>query len=885
MSIRHLHTLLQPTDIVVVGGSIRRGSLGTKVLDNLLAGHFPGRITVVNPNPGFREGVHWLKSVDELDEAPALAVIVTPADAVPAIIDGLGRRGTRVAVVISAATHHDQRQAMLEAASAHDMRLIGPNCLGVLLPHLHLHASFAARRPLPGRLAFLSQSGALVTAMIEWAADKRVGFSALISMGDMADVDTGDLVDLYAADPNTHAILLYLEGVTDAAKLLSAARAATRVKPVIAIKAGRSQAGAGAARTHSGALAGAYDVCAAALARAGVIVVDSLTDLFDAAQVVTAYRPARCENLAVVTNGGGAGVLAADALARTGGAFAALEPQTIERLDPHLPRGWSRANPIDVVGDARAERFGMATAAALADPGVDALLVIHCPTAVETGTEIATAVLKAVADQRHAGAKPVIGCWLGTSNATSVRGQFELAGVPLFDNLDDAVRGFGYLRQATLGRQAVLRAPASVTLSEHNRELARTNIQWARADGRTMLTAAEARALLAAYGVAMVPARYAQTASAVAAACRDLQPPFAVAIVSPDLPHKSDVGGIAINLPDANAATAAAEAMARRIAHEHPGAVLNGFDVTAMVRPAHATELLVGLADDPVFGPIITVGAGGVAVEVMADRALELPPLDDQLARAMIARTRVSRLLAGYRNVPAADLDAVVRVLNAVSAIACDLPDVVELDINPLVVHADGAVAIDCRIRISEQPRQSRLAIRPVPIEWAAELTTRDGVALHVRPVVPTDEAALADFFTHLAPEDLRFRFLTSLREVDRDRLVSMTQVDYRRTINFLAFADGALIATAMLACDPDRTRAELAVSVHRDWKGKGVSWTLVQHVLRYAKAEGIAAVESVESTDNHAALALEREMGFQTVDASVPGERIVRFALAEDAI
>lgn len=884
MSIRHLQVLLQPNDIVVVGGSTRRDSLGTKVLDNLLAGGFPGRVTVVNPKPGFRDGVQWLKSVDELDGAPALAVIVTPPDTVPGIIDGLGRRGTRVAVVISAATHPGQRQAMLEAAGAHGMRLIGPNCLGVLLPHLHLYASFAARRPLTGRLAFLSQSGALVTAMVEWAADKRVGFSALVSMGDMADVDTGDLVDLYAADPNTHAILLYLEGVTNAAKLLSAARAATRVKPVIAIKAGRSQAGAGAARTHSGALAGAYDVCAAALARAGVIVVDTLTDLFDAAQVVTAYRPARCEHLAVVTNGGGAGVLAADALALTGGAFATLEQQTIERLDPHLPEGWSRANPIDVVGDARAERFGVATAAALADPGVDAVLVIHCPTAVETGTDIADAVLRAVADQRHAGAKPVIGCWLGTSNAVSVRGQFELAGVPLFDNLDDAVRGFGYLRQATLGRQAVLRAPASVTLPEHDRGLAKTNIDWARGDGRTMLTAAEARGLLAAYGVPMVPARYAQTASAVAAACRELQAPFAVAIVSPDLPHKSDVGGIVVDLPDAEAATTAAEAMARRIAHEHPGARLNGFDVTSMVHPAGAIELLVGLADDPVFGPVVTVGEGGVAVEVMADRALELPPLDDELARSMITRTRVSRLLAGYRNVPAADLEAVIRVLNAVSAIACDLPDVVELDINPLVVHPNGAVAIDCRIRISDQPRQSRLAIRPVPTEWVSDVTTRDGVALHVRPVVPTDEAALADFFHHLAPEDLRFRFLTSLREVGRDRLVAMTQIDYRRTINFLAFADDELIATAMLACDPDRRRGELAVSVHRDWKGKGVSWTLVQHVLRYARAEGIAAIESVESTGNHAALALEHEMGFETVDASEPGEKIVRFALTAEA-
>lgn len=297
-----------------------------------------------------------------------------------------------------------------------------------------------------------------------------------------------------------------------------------------------------------------------------------------------------------------------------------------------------------------------------------------------------------------------------------------------------------------------------------------------------------------------------------------------------------------------------------------------------MIQVPHSIELLVGLAQDPVFGPVITVGAGGEAVEVLADRALELPPLDDELARAMIARTRVSRLLAGYRHVPPADIDAIVRVINAVSAIAVDLPDIEELDINPLLVHPDGVVALDYRVRVAERPQPSRLAIRPVPNEWAGDLVTRSGVALHVRPVIPTDEDALAELFRHVSPEDMRFRFLTGLWEVGRDRLVAMSQVDYRRTINFLAFAGPLLIATAMLACDPDLTRAELAVSVHRDWKGKGVSWTLVEHVLRYARAEGISTVESIESIDNHAALSLEQEMGFVPQGGGEPGERVVRY-------
>lgn len=881
MTTHNLATLLNPQGIVVLGGSTRAGSLGTTVLANLVDGGFTGPITAVNPKPVHRDGVHWEASLSEMAKVPDLAVIVTPPATVAGLVDELGRRGARVAAVLTSGLDRSQRQAMLEAAGVHGLRVIGPNSLGLIVPTAHCSASFAARRPLPGKLAFLSQSGALVAAMIEWAADKQVGFSGLVSMGEMADVDVGDLIDLYAADMHTDAILLYLEGVTNAAKFLSAARAATRVKPVIAIKAGRSTAAGQAARTHSGVLAGSHDVCISALRRAGIIVVESLTELFDAAEVVSRYRPRTCDRLAIVTNGGGAGVLAADALEGIQGKLAPLAPETINVLDRALPAGWSRANPIDVVGDADGERFAVATAAALADPAVDALLVIHCPTAMATGNDVAAATLRAVAEQRHLGAKPVIGCWLGSRNTAAVRGQFDLAGVPLFDNLDEAVCGFGYLHQAAQGRQMVLKAPARVSVPDHDRDLARTNITWARSEHRTMLHSAEARALLAAYGVPVVAARLARTPEAVADACRAMSAPYAVKIVSPDLSHKTDVGGVALDLPDPGAAEAAAQAMSRRIAHEHPDACLIGFEVEQMVRFPHAIELLVGLANDPVFGPVVTVGAGGEAVEVLADRALELPPLDDELARDMIARTRISRLLAGYRQVAPADIEAVVQVINAVSAIAVDLPDVTEIDINPLLVHAGGAIALDYRVRIAETPQTSRLVIRPVPSEWAADIVTREGVALRVRPVVPMDEAALGELFRHVAPEDLRFRFLTSLREVGRDRLVAMTQVDYRRTINFLAFTGDELVAAAMLACNPDRTRGELAVSVHRDWKGKGISWSLVDHVLRYARAEGIETVESVESIDNHAALSLEREMGFEVVPDGEPGERVVRYRVA----
>lgn len=876
MSIRNLDALFHPRSVAVIGGSSRAGSIGEHVLSNIFDGGFEGPIFAVNPNPVELERAWWVHSVDALPEAPDLAVIATRAETVPAIVADLRRKGVKVAVVLSAGLRDPAlHQAMLDA-SGRELRIVGPNCLGVLLPGVRLNASFAPRTAAPGNLAFVSQSGALVTAMLDWAADKSVGFSAVVSAGDMADVDLGDLIDVLAADPQTHAILLYVEAVTNPAKFMSAARAASRVKPVIAIKAGRSSLGGTAAMSHTGALVGAYDVYAAAFARAGIVMVDSLTELFDAAQLLCRYRAGPGERLAIVTNGGGAGVLAADALIGQCGTLAHLSPETIEDLDPLLPQNWSRGNPIDVIGDARAERFTAAVSAALADEQVDALLVIHCPTAVATGTEIATALVTAL-DARDRSSKPVIACWMGTGNAAAARPIFDRAGIPLFDNLDDAVRGFGYLRKAYRGREALLRAPAHVTIPVADKSRARAAMSDARRENRP-LTPTEAKSVLAAYGISVNPGRFVRTADAVEAAAGKLPGPYALKLISPQLPHKSDVGGVRLHLPDGAAAAAAASEMAERVRREHPAASIYGFEIEAMVPVGEGQELLVGIVRDPTFGPVIAFGAGGKAVEVIADRALGLPPLDDTLAEEMIDATRVARLLRGYRDVPAVDRGAIIRTLNALSAIAIDFPELVEFEINPLVATAQGVIALDARGRLAADNSVCAPVIRPVPVEWTADLTTRSGVALHIRPVVPEDESLLAELFADMSAEDLRFRFLTGLRSVGRDRLVPMCQVDYSRTINFLAFVDGRIVASAMLVADPDHVRAELAVAVRNGFKGKGVSWTLVEHVMRFAAAEGIRTVESIESQENHAALTLERELGFVAVSSGdSPSERIVR--------
>lgn len=873
MSRPPLASLLSPASIAIVGASTRPGSIGDTVLRNVIAGGFGGPIFAVHPEPVERPGVTWVSHIADLPSAPDIAVICCPSPKLAEIVEALGRRGTRTGVILADGLgDRGARGALRGIAEAHGMRLLGPDSVGLLVPSVRLNASFAARAARPGRLAFLSQSGALVTAMLDWADARGVGFSGVVALGDMIDVDFADLIDLYTADPHTDAILLYVEEIGDAARFLSAARAATLIKPVIAIKAGRTWASHRTDPRHRSAMHGDYDAYAAAFRRGGIVMVDMMADLFDAAQVLSRYRPCSGSRVAVVTNGGGAGVLTADALDMVGARLASLAADTIKRLDQGLPSGWSQGNPVDVLGDARGDRVEMATAAVLADPEVDAVLVVHCPTGLETSEAMAEAVIRAAAGSD----KPVIGCWLGPSDAGAARASFDAAGLALFETIEGGVRGFGHLHRAAAGRAAALKQPSRSHMSDHDRERAQAVITGARLDGREWLFATEARAILAAYGVPMVPGRLARTVACVAQACDEVAAPYAIRIDSPDLRHGSDVGGVVLNLPDTAAAMAAARQVEHHVTTYHPWVRIIGFEVQPMVDEPEGIELRVGVADDPIFGPVLSIGAGGKAGRHLDDRAVELPPLDDDLARAMIARTRIARLLVGDYDVPAADRDGVVRVLEAVSAMVADLPDIMELDIDPLLVGRNRVTALGVKIRIASRATTSRMAIRPAPAEWIADLTTRSGVMLHVRPVRPDDEALLAEFFHRVSSEDLHHRFLAGLREVGRDRLVAMTQIYYRRAMHFLAFADDLLVASAMLVTDPDHERAEVALAVDQAFKGRGVSWTLMQHVIAYARAEGIEAIESLESADNRAALSLEHEMGFETV-SSDGAECVVR--------
>jgi len=881
MSVRHLESLFHPSSIAVVGASDRPRSVGAVVMQNLLSGGFTGPILPINPGREAVAGVLAYPDVARLPIAPELAVIATPPETVPGLVGELGRRGARAVAILSGLGRDPGlQQALLGAAEQHGLRLLGPNCLGLLAPEAGLNASFAHTGAKTGELALVSQSGAVCTAALDWARRSGVGFSSVVSLGEGLDIDAGDLLDHFGADPKTRAILLYLESVSDARKFLSAARAAARNKPVLVIKSGRGAEGGRAAASHSGALAGADDVMDAAIRRAGMLRVERIDELFAAAETLARTRPFRGDRLAVLTNGGGLAVMATDMLTARGGRLAELAPDTRKRLDELLPATWSRANPIDIIGDAPGERFGGALRILLDDPGNDAVLVIHAPTAIASSEEAAGAVADA-AGRSHA--HPVLASWLGHDEAETAQRRLHAAGIPTYDTPEDAIAAFLHLVEFRRNQDLLMETPPSLPFGfEPDVESARRTVLEALAEGHLLLGEPESKAVLSAFGIPCVETRVARSAERAAALASELGFPVALKIHSPDVIHKSDVGGVALDLGDTAAVAEAATAMAGRLRALDPKARLDGFTVQHMARRPGAHELLVGAATDPVFGPVILFGQGGTAVEVIADRAVALPPLNLHLARELVRRTRVDRLLAGYRDRPPADLDAVCLTLVQISQLLIDIPQVVELDVNPLLADADGVLALDARIRVSADVERDRLAIRPYPRELEETVELRGGRRLLVRPIRPEDEAAHQAFLHRLQPDDIRFRFFNLVREMPHSQMARYTQIDYEREMAFIA-TDTAVEPPATLGVVrgvfiSDNREAEFAIIVQSDLKGQGLGRALLEKLVRYCRARGTEEVVGQVLPENRAMLSLAGRLGFAS--RSLPQEGVVEVRL-----
>jgi acetyltransferase len=708
MSTHNFEALFAPRSVALLGASDKLGTVGAVLLQNALAAGFAGELLLVNPRHRELAGRMVWPDVAALPSTPDLAVVAIPPDQVVGAIGDLARRGTKAAIVLTAGFGElgergvRLQREMLAAAATTGMRILGPNCVGLIVPPSGLNLSFAPGTPPSGDVAFVSQSGGLVTVVLDWAQPRGIGFSRVVSLGDMADVDFGDVLEYLAGDDATRAIALYVEGITGAPKFLAAARRAARTKPIVALKVGRNAAGARAARSHTGALAGSDVVYDAAFRRAGIVRVCGLPELFDAIEMLALSAPLDGDRLAILTNGGGPGVIATDALVGEGGRLAQLSPATLARLDAVLPATWSRGNPVDMIGDTPAATYGLALDALLGDDGVDGVLVLHAPTALADPREPAQAVVETIRSRAADPARAnVLTAWLGGRLVEPARRLFAAARVPAYETPEDAVHGF-----LDRSRYARSRAIAATELPSANgvtydTAAARAALERAGAAGRTWLDAGDVDAVFRAYGIPTIRSRSVPDAESAARAADELGGAVALKIRSPQITHKSDVGGVALGLEGHDAVLREAQAMRERIASLRPDAAIEGFLVQELVRRPNAIELIVGLSVDAAFGPVVLFGHGGTAVELIADTSLELAPLDRSLALAQIARTRVARLLGGYRDVLPADLDAIAGVLVRIGRLAVECPALRELDINPLLADAAGAIALDARIMIS----------------------------------------------------------------------------------------------------------------------------------------------------------------------------------------
>lgn len=890
MSVRNLQFLFGPRSVAVIGASEKPHSIGATVLRNLIEARFEGAIWPVNPKYRTLEGLKVIGSVTDLSAAPDLAIICTPPDTIPAIIKQLGKLGTKAAIVLTAGLGKAKdrhgtsiRQAMLDAAKPTLMRILGPNCVGLLVPGIGLNASFAHTGALPGKIAFVSQSGALVTGVLDWAKSRGIGFSKFISLGDSADVDFGDVLDFLASDNDTHAILLYMEDVRAARKFMSAARGAARTKPVVVVKAGRAPEGAKAAASHTGAMAGADGVYDAAIRRAGMLRVLSTEDLFDAVETLAHAKPLHGERLTIITNGGGPGVLATDALICGGGKLAELSDETIRKLDAVLPATWSRGNPVDIIGDAPGERYRQAMEILLEDEQSDAILFIHAPTAIVPSADIANTIAPMIKGV----SRNIISCWLGGDSVARARHIFSDAGIPTYDTPEDAVAGFMQMVQYRRNQDLLMQVPPS-TVSDFvpDRKAARIVVQRALDLHRLVLSEPDAKAVLAAYGIPVVATEIADRVEAAGLLADRIGYPVALKILSPDVVHKTDVGGVVLDLESADAVRAAAQAMRKRLIEMKPDAKINGFTVQAMERRPQAHELIVGVATDPVFGPVILFGQGGIAVEVTADHALALPPLNMALAEDVVSRTRVAKLLAGYRNRPPTNVEAIYRTLIQISNLIADFPEIVELDINPLFADENGVIALDARIRVvpPEATSADRFAIRPYPEELEEHISWQ-GRPLLLRPIKPEDGPQHVDFFNALDPEDVRYRIFTRIRELQPSQLARLTQVDYDREMAFIATRqreDGTFetLGVARAIADPDNVTAEFAVIVRSDIKGQGLGKILMDKLIRYCRSRGTQEIVGEALTHNQRVLNLTSHLGFVVGAAPEGGTMQMRLRL-----
>lgn len=882
MGVYNLEWIFEPSSIAVIGASEKQGSVGSTLMLNLIQSGFAGDLFPVNPR---RENIHGLKSLSSIrniESGVDLAVIATPIATVPSIIEECVQKGVKGAIVVSAGGKEvgvegrEIENRIAGYARKGGLRVVGPNCLGIICPERNLNASFASHMPHKGSLAFISQSGAICSAILDLSIQEGFGFSHFVSIGSMVDVDFGDLIDYLGSDPNVTSLLLYIENLTHIRKFMSAARAVSRSKPIIVLKSGRSPAGTKAAASHTGAMAGEDSVYETAFRRAGIVRVDTIGQLFDCAELMAKQPRPSGARLAVVTNAGGPGVMAADALSHYGSEPAPLESATMAKLDAVLPAIWSRSNPIDILGDASPERYAQAVEICVAAKEFNGVLVILSPQAMTSPTAVAEKLASSYQKKPY----PLFTAWMGGVHVSKGKKILNQAGIPTYNTPEQAIRAFLYMadysRNLKLLQEIPPKLPQSMAFDRHQ---ARKLIDTALAENKPVLTELESKTLLAAYGLPVNHTRTAASAQEAVQLAEQIGYPVAMKILSPDILHKTDADGIRLDLrSQADVCKAYDEIVANARAYR-PEADIRGVTLQPMIQQPDY-EVLMGTKQDENFGPVILFGMGGIFTEALQDRAIGLPPLNVLLARRLMETTKIYSLLKGYRNRPPADMALIEEMILRLSQLVVDFPEIAELDMNPVMVRDGKPCVVDARVILAPPKRPSplHLVISPYPAELESREITSSGLSIFVRPIRPEDAPLLVKLFDTLSPTSIYYRFFGHLKSLPHSMLVRFTQVDYDREIDLVALdeedkLDERMLGAARIFTDPDGKFAEFAILVGDPWQGKGVGARLLEKSLRVARSRGIENVWGIVLQENEGMLALARKLGFKISRSKAPGE------------